>query len=154
MNRFVAFSLSFAVKDILTGRVPQDAVEYVVPNFRWPGLDSWLDDGEPFDRYMESYWGRYADRDTVLQLLTDLRFKSVSHQFNISQGYWWPAHGCADLDIVLTNDDLRFTTDEVVQLLPLSKEVVMYAAIGKPIVIQEARAMRLEELKKVRLDPA
>lgn len=153
MNRFVALSLSFAVKDLLTNRVPLDAVEYVVPNFAWPGLQNWLaDECKPFDRYMDTYWSYYANRESVLELLAKLRFNSASHQFNIAQGYWWPIDSCRDLALVLDDNDLRFTTDEICQLLHCSRAVLLYASVGKPIVAQETREMRIEELKKIRLD--
>jgi len=89
--KLTGLSLSFCIKDILSGNVKEEDVERIISNTRFPDIMMALDDQY---HYTKIYWKLYAKAE-IEALLTKLkdkieqpRIEDKDHCHNISEGYW------------------------------------------------------------------
>ena len=86
--KLLGLSLSFCVKDILSGRVSIDDVECIVSCTRFESAS------QAYDHYIVDYWSDYPS-ETVHAVLNELWPRVYQPRFNderghtIAHGYWF-----------------------------------------------------------------
>lgn len=104
--KLTGLSLSFCVKDILAGKIPEEAVLVI-----FCGFDRW--EGQPDASYYAIYWRDYP-RTTVDALLARLTIRAaLCNSRNISQGHWMAGTATAErmvdqFDRLRTEDALAY----------------------------------------------
>jgi hypothetical protein len=84
MLKLVGLSVSFCVQDIAEGRVPRDAVEFVIPGFDFTKTSR----DELFVTYSHVYWDDYPEKARDVFEKIDLRPHGVPGGQNIAFGHW------------------------------------------------------------------